>query len=64
VKLQQKILVDAKKKSANLLQEGKALEQKRIALGQRNAYGRSYKNDLRLNKKTRVTEHVIFDRVF
>jgi hypothetical protein len=32
VKLQQKILVDAKKKSANLLQEGKALEQKNSPL--------------------------------
>jgi hypothetical protein len=63
VKLQQKNLVDAQKKSATLLRDGKALEQKRIALGQRKAYGRFYKNDLRLNKKTQAIEQAIKDNL-
>lgn len=63
IKLQKKNLAKAQKKSASLMQEGKDLEQKRQDLGQRNAYGRSYKNDLRLNKKTQATELAIKDNL-
>lgn len=63
MKLQQKNLINAQKKSAALLQKGKDLEQKRIDLSQRNSYGGSNKNDLRLTKKTQATEQAIKDNL-